>query len=70
MHYHTPDHIKFIEIVSDGTRRKYRGYFDEINIKYILISVDDDSMKLEKHSADIGEDLFDPFVELKSIHGF
>jgi hypothetical protein len=62
------DHIEFITVVTDGTKRQYNGYYNKENQKYILILNGETQEKIEKHTADIGEGLFDPFAELKYIH--
>jgi hypothetical protein len=57
--------LEFIEKIKDVTGRELEGYFDNETQEYILIYKDDE---IRKHTSDIYDGLYDPFVELKLIH--
>ena len=60
---------EFIAKVTDGTGREYDGFYNNINEEYTLIyTKDNEDYKISKKSADIKDDLFDPFTQLKLIH--
>ena len=59
--------LEFISEAKDGTGREFRGYYDKDTQNYHLVYVNQDGLLdfLSKHTADIKDGLFDPFVEVK-----
>lgn len=63
--------LEFISETKDATGREFRGYYNKNNQNYHLVYVNKDGIIdfISKHTADIKGDLYDPFVDIKGIHG-
>jgi hypothetical protein len=69
MEVKTKENEIFIDIVTDGSKRKYNSFYNTKTNEYILkYEFEGKEEESRKKSSDIEYELFDPFTAAKMIH--